>query len=149
MEGSAVPVTCGGGGHDDSGALAPVQKLVRAYYAALERGAPLEGFYATDAEAGDLGPAVKIGSGEGEVFAGYDAIAAEVRRVTSTFAENRLDSRGLEVRRRGDVAWFADQVWWSGVADGTPFASLTRWSGVCLRCADAWKFVQVHVSEAA
>jgi hypothetical protein len=123
--------------------------LVRAYYRALETGAPLSGFYATDEEAGDLGPPVKVGSGAGEVFVGCIAIAAEVARVTASFAENRLQSRGLVVRQRGDVGWFADQVWWSGRTEGKDFASLTRWTGVCLRAAAGWKLVQLHVSEAA
>ncbi len=47
-----------------------VAALAGAYYRALEQGAPLEPFYATDAEAGDLGPVLKVGSGEGEVFRG-------------------------------------------------------------------------------
>jgi hypothetical protein len=83
----------------------------------------------------------------GEVFTGYEAIAAEVRRVSAGFSQNELESRALVARRRGDVAWFADQVWWSGVAEGAPFASLTRWTGVCVRCTGGWKLVQLHVSE--
>jgi hypothetical protein len=126
-----------------------VDDLVRAYYRALETGESLEGFYATEAEAGDLGPPVKVGSEHGEFFVGHAAIAAEVRRVTSSFTRSRLESRGLIVRRRGDLAWFADQVWWSGETEGQPFASTTRWTGVCLRCPGGWKLVQLHVSEEA
>lgn len=130
-------------GHGEAAA-----RLVRAYYRALEQGEPLDEFYATDDEAGALGPVVKIGSGEGEVFTGYSAVASEVARVRATFAHNRLESRGLRVRRTGDVAWFVDLVWWSGLAAGKPFASLTRWTGVILRLADdRWKVVQLHVSE--
>jgi len=124
-----------------------VAALVRRYYAALEHGGPLAGFYASDEEAGALGPVVKIGSGKDEEFTGLAAVERAVNAVTATFATNRLESRALQVRAHGDVAWFSDLVWWSGDADGEPFASLTRWTGVCLRLADGWKFVQVHVSE--
>ncbi len=133
---------------EHAGSIEPVARLVRAYYQALERGEPLAGFYATDEEAGTLGPVVKIGSGEGEVFAGFDTVAREVARVSATFARNRLESRALQVRRAGDVAWFTDLVWWSGESGGEPFASLTRWTGVCIKLAgDHWKLVQLHVSE--
>ena len=131
-------------------AAAEVEALVRGYYRALERGEPLPPFYATDTEAGPLGPVVKIGTDAGEVFTGHAAVAAAVDRVTATFARNRLESRALLVRRAGDVAWFFDLVWWSGEAGGppgAPFASLTRWTGVCLRTPAGWKLLQLHVSE--
>jgi hypothetical protein len=124
-----------------------VAAVIRAYYRALEDGTALAPFYATDEEAGPLGPVVKIGSGEGEMFSGYDDVAREVDRVSAALVHNRLQSRSLVVRRRGDLAWFADQVWWSGEEGGRPFASLTRWTGVCLRCPGGWRFLQVHVSE--
>lgn len=121
--------------------------LVRGYYRALETAGPLSPFYATDVEAGELGPVVKIGSGIGELVVGTGPVTAEVERVRLSFAHNRLESRGLVVRRRGDVGWFVDQVWWSGEVKGQPFASLTRWTGVCLRCPRGWKLIQLHVSE--
>ncbi len=124
-----------------------VAALVRHYYTALERGESLSAFYARDEGAGALGPVVKIGSGKDEEFSGFAAVERAVNKVADTFAENRLESRALYVRAQGDVAWFSDLVWWSGDADGEPFASLTRWTGGCLRLADGWKFVQVHVSE--
>jgi hypothetical protein len=141
---------------------AAVLALVRAYYGALETGDPLGPFYATDEEAGDLGPVVKIGSGVGEVFRGAAAVRAEVARVGAAFSRNRLESRALLARTRGDLGWFSDSVWWSGLAaDGDrgeegpasgetstrPFASLTRWTGVCLRLPGGWKLLQLHVSE--
>ena len=55
---------------DDERDAAPVTALLLAYYRALETGAPLAPFYATDAAAGDLGPVVKFGSGKGEAFRG-------------------------------------------------------------------------------
>jgi hypothetical protein len=131
----------------DGAATEEVAALVRAYYRALEEGAALAPFYATEAEAGPWGPVLKIGSGEGEVFSGYAAVAAEVGRVSASLTGNRLRSRDLAVRRRGDLAWFADQVWWSGEEGGRPFASLTRWTGVCLRCPAGWRILQLHVSE--
>jgi hypothetical protein len=121
--------------------------LLRRYYAALETGAALAPFYATDEAAGELGPVVKIGSGSGEVFTGFGAISAEVERVGAHFARNRLESRALIVHRAGNVAWMSDLVWWSGEVDGQPFASLTRWTGVCRRFDDGWRFLQLHVSE--
>lgn len=124
-----------------------VVAVVREYYRALEAGEPLASFYATDAEAGELGPVVKIGSGEGEVVTGYDAVATEVERVRRSFARNRLESRGLVAHSAGQVGWFVDQVWWSGIADGQPFASLSRWTGVCRRVSGGWKLIQLHVSE--
>jgi len=125
-----------------------VESLLESYYRALERGASLDRFYATDDEAGDLGPVVKVGSGEGEFFVGNAAVVAAVRKVTETFAENRLESRGpRQVRVAGGLAFFADTVWWSGRVDGKPFGSLTRWTGVCLRTWDGWCFLQLHVSE--
>ena len=138
---------------DDVQDAAPVAALLRAYYRALETGAPLAPFYATDEAAGDLGPVVKFGSGKGEAFRGAAAVAAEVARVGTALSANRLESRALTARRRGDLGWFSDLVWWSGVAaageaaHGAPFASLTRWSGVCLRLPDGWKLLQMHVSE--
>ena len=133
-------------------ATGAIEALLRAYYQSLERGEPIDRFYATDAEAGALGPVVKIGSGNGEVFTGFAAVSAEVRRVSRTFRRNRLQSRGLITRAPGsavgDIGWFFDQVWWSGEEDGQLFASLTRWTGVCLRCPSGWKLLQLHVSEA-
>ena len=126
-----------------------VEGLVRDYYRALEGNQPLAGFYATDAEAGAFGPPVKVGTGDAEVFVGYQAIAGELERGAATFARNRLGSRALLAHRRGDLGWFFDQVWWAGEADGQPFASLTRWTGVCVRCPGGWKLVQLHVSEGA
>lgn len=136
MSGLATPTTA-----DD------IVALVREYYRALEAGEALTSFYATDAEAGELGPVVKIGSGEGEVFTGHDAVASEVERVRRSFARHRLESRGLIARGAGDVGWFVDQVWWSGMADGQPFASLSRWTGVCRRVSGGWRLIQLHVSE--
>jgi hypothetical protein len=124
-----------------------VAALAGAYYRALEQGAPLEPFYATDAEAGDLGPVLKVGSGEGEVFRSAAAVRAEVQRVGSTFSRNRLESRALQARARHDLGWFFDLVWWSGESEGAPFASLTRWTGVCLRLPGGWRLLQLHVSE--
>ena len=160
---------------------AAVTALVRRYYAALERGEPLPGFYATDEEAGAFGPVVKIGSGQGEELTGSAAVARAVEAVTATFSQNYLESRALQVRCAGRIAWFSDLVWWSGVQverriegepnaeqerspeqeggkqeggkqgsgkqEGHPFASLTRWTGVCLLTASGWKLLQVHVSE--
>jgi hypothetical protein len=134
----------------ESGARNPhaeVEALVRAYYGALERGEALPPFYATDGEAGALGPVVKFGSDAGEEFSGFEAVAGAVEGVTAALLRNRLESRNLLVRRSGDVAWFSDLVWWSGEVAGQPFASLTRWTGVWLRLAAGWKLVQLHVSE--
>ena len=120
---------------------------MRGYYRALERREPLAPFYAGEA-AGPLGPVVKIGSGEGEAFVGWEATAAALARVTAELTHNRLESRALVARRAGDVAWFFDLVWWSGEARGRPFASLTRWTGVCLRLpGGGWKLLHLHVSE--
>ncbi|HEX2035990.1 MAG TPA: nuclear transport factor 2 family protein [Chloroflexota bacterium] len=132
-----------------SGSTAEVAALVRRYYNALEQGEALDGFYATDAEAGELAPVVKIGSGRGEVFLGHEAVAAAVRQVVATLTGNRLQSRRLIVSGRGDLRWFVDEVWWSGQAGAQPFASLTRWTGLCLRCPSGWKLLQLHVSEEA
>lgn len=123
-------------------------ELLERYYRALERGEPLAPFYATDQEAGDLGPVVKVGSGRGELFVGYTSVAAAVGEVTRTLLENRLESRGPRlVREHGDLALLADMVWWSGRAEGEPFASLTRWTGVARHTQRSWRFVQLHVSE--
>jgi hypothetical protein len=128
-----------------------VKSMLERYYQALEAGKPLDSFYATDEEAGELGPVVKVGSGPGELYVGSASVTAAVRHVTETLVENRLESRGpLQVRVSGDLALFADSVWWSGIADGKRFASLTRWTGVCLHTRDAdngWRFLQLHVSE--
>ena len=123
--------------------------LLDAYFRALEMGTPLEAFYVTDEEAGELGPVVKVGSGKGELFVGHGQVAAAVGEVTRTLSENRLESRGPRiVRERGDLAWLVDTVWWSGVTDGKAFGSLTRWTAVCLRTGGrGWRFLQMHVSE--
>jgi len=127
-----------------------VEALLRIYYRALETGEALDRFYATDEEAGNLGPVVKVGSGQGEFFVGHARVAAAVREVTETFAENRLESRGpLLVRISGGLALFADTVWWSGHTGGKAFASLTRWTGTARHTPRGWRFVQLHVSEEA
>jgi hypothetical protein len=119
-----------------------------AYYQALEAGAALEGFYATEAEAGELGPVVKVGSGKDEFFVGRERVVEAVRRVSRTFSENRVASRGpMMVTVREDVALLADTVWWSGRAEGKAFGSLTRWTGVARRTERGWRLVQLHVSE--
>jgi hypothetical protein len=96
------------------------------------------------------------------VFRGAAAVQAEVARVGGAFSRNRLESRALLARTRGELGWFSDSVWWSGLAaeDGPgsegaaggapaprPFASLTRWTGVCLRLPGGWKLLLLHVSE--
>lgn len=125
-----------------------VEALLDAYYRAIEAGAPLDGFYAHDATAGALAPVVKIGSGRGELFVGSDAVVSAVRRVTASYSENRLEQRGPRVVRvSGELALFADAVWWSGNDGDKRFGSLTRWTGVCLRTGDGWRFLQLHVSE--
>jgi hypothetical protein len=143
---------------DEATETSEVTDFVRRYYAALERGEPLAGFYISDQEAGPLGPVVKIGSGQGEEFTGYAAVARAVNEVSAGFRGNQLESRALAVRRQGGLAWFSDLVWWSGEqaqadnAEGQkpvyqPFASLTRWTGLCLLASRGWRFLQVHVSE--
>jgi len=129
--------------------LVEVDQLLRAYYHALAHGAPLDGFYATDEEAGALGPVVKIGSGKNEVFVGHASIASAVDEVTRTITENRLESRGPRmVRAHGDLAWLVDTAWWGGRSSGAEFASLSRWTAICLRTSKrGWRFLQVHVSE--
>ena len=129
--------------------ISEVDRLLDAYFRALEEGAPLEAFYVTDEEAGELGPVVKIGSGKGELFVGHGQVAAAVGEVTRTLIKNRLESRGPRiVRERGELAWLVDTVWWSGETDGKGFGSLTRWTAVCLRTEGrGWRFLQMHVSE--
>ena len=126
-----------------------VETLLDRYLGSLEEGGALEGFYVTDEEAGALGPVVKVGSGVGEVFVGQAAVAAAVGKVTRTLTGNRLEPRGPRiVRAHGDLAWLVDTVWWSGVSEGQSFASLTRWTALCLRTpARGWRFLQMHVSE--
>jgi hypothetical protein len=147
-----------GSGTEESYGTSEVAGFVRRYYAALERSAPLAGFYARDEEAGTLGPVVKIGSGKDEEFTGFAAVQRAVDQVSGGFRRNRLESRALAVHRRDDLAWFSDLVWWSGeqLKSGCagagepgykPFASLTRWTGICLNTPAGWKFLQVHVSE--
>ena len=127
-----------------------VEALLDGYYRALEAGTALDGFYATDDEAGELGPVVKIGSGKGEVYVGSSAVSEAVRGVSESFSENRLEARGPRVvRAAGDLALFTDVVWWSGTTDGKAFGSTTRWTGVCQRTARGWRFLQLHVSEEA
>ena len=129
--------------------ISSAELLLDRYLQSLETGAPLDVFYVTDEEAGALGPVVKIGSGHGEVFVGYEKVAAAVREVTRTLTENRLEPRGPRiVRTQGELAWLVDLIWWSGVADGKAFGSVTRWTAVCLRTRErGWRFLQVHVSE--
>lgn len=125
-----------------------VESFLESYYRAIEAGKPLDYFYATDEEAGDLGPVVKVGSGRGEFFVGNAAVVAAVGKVTETFTENRLESRGpRQVRVVRGFAFFADTVWWSGRVNGKPFGSLTRWTGICVLTRDGWCFLQLHVSE--
>ena len=125
------------------------EALLDRYLKSLETGEPLDSFYVTDDEAGELGPVVKIGSGKGEVFVGFARVAAAVQEVTRTLTENRLEPRGPRIARtQGDLAWLVDVIWWSGVADGKAFGSLTRWTAVCVRTpARGWRFLQMHVSE--
>lgn len=120
---------------------------VRAYYRALEEATPLAPFFAAD---WPDGPVVKIGTEPGEVYVGAAAVAAELERVQATLTDNRLRSRRLLTWTAADVGWFFDEVWWSGRAEGRPFAGLTLWTGVLRRAGGprrAWRFVLLHVSE--
>lgn len=130
---------------DDS--IDGVRSLVMAYYESLGQGRALRSFYATDEEAGRLGPVVKFGSGRNERFRGEQEVAAAVAQVTARITGSHLRSRALQIRRQGDLAWFSDEVWWSGYLERKPFASITRWTGLCLLCTQGWKLIQLHVSE--
>ena len=121
-----------------------VESVVRRYYAALEAGAPLAPFFDLD---GPCQPVVKIGTEAGEFDIGRAAVAAVLAKVSHELRDNRLESRRLCLYVAGDTAWFADEVWWAGTAQGAPFAGCTRWSGVLHRRKAQWRFVLMHVSE--
>ena len=121
-----------------------VETVVRRYYAALEAGTPLAPFFDLD---GPCQLVVKIGTEAGEFDIGRAAVAAVLAKVSCELQDNRLDSRRLCLHVAGDTAWFADEVWWAGTAQGAPFAGCTRWSGVLRRRAAQWRFVLMHVSE--
>ena len=116
------------------------EETVRAYYAALRRGDPLEPFFA------ERDDAVKFGVSER--LDGHDEIAAGLREQTRTTEGWTVDSRRLRTARRGPVAWFSDEVGlaWRDVRDGREHAFETRWSGTLSRHGDDWRFVGMHVS---
>ncbi|MAG37448.1 MAG: hypothetical protein CL878_14530 [Dehalococcoidia bacterium] len=121
-----------------------VETAVRRYYAALEAGEPLAPFFDLD---GPWQPVVKIGTETREFDVGRGAVAAVLSKVSRELRDNRVDSRRLLTYVTGDAAWFADEVWWAGTSFSTPFAGLTRWSGVLHRRQAQWRFVLMHVSE--
>lgn len=139
---------------------ATIEVLVQGYLHSLKAGQALEEWYATEQEAGPLGPVTKFGSGPGEVFWDRTAVVQALRQVTSSLTENRLALRGEMLRHvSGEVGWFVCCVDWSGreasqdnaggadAGRGTVFASLTRWTGICCRTARGWRLLHLHVSE--
>ncbi|WP_254768974.1 nuclear transport factor 2 family protein [Salinilacihabitans rarus] len=118
------------------------EEAVRAYYDALRRGEPLAPFFRDDEAT------VKVGVSE-SLFGGDD-VAAGLREQDRTTEEWSVESDRLTVGRRGDCAWFADEVAlaWTDRETGQRWRFDTRWSGTLLRDPDeeGWSFASMHVS---
>ena len=120
------------------------ESTLESYYDALRRGDPLTPYF-------DPSSAVKFGVRESSF--GADSVRDALREQTETTTDWTVDSHRLTVDRRGEVAWFADEVTleWTAREDGTSRSFETRWSGTLL-AADgtdedpAWRFVAMHVS---
>jgi len=128
------------------------ESVVRAYYAALRAGDPLDHFFAD-------GDVVKVGISERLV--GGDAVRAGLREQTRTTTDWTVESRDLHVTDRGGYAWFADRVTMGWTDRRIRYEFDTRWSGTMERrtardgstadhdapAGDApWRFVGMHVS---
>lgn len=127
-------------GAEDRGCESPTE-TVRDYYDALRAGEPLSPYF-SDAET-----TVKFGIWE--TLRGGDAVADGLCEQTETTTDWVVESDALTVDRRGDVAWFADDVWlaWTDTDDRIRYEFDTRWSGTLER-TDRWQFVGMHVSTA-
>lgn len=116
---------------------------VRAYYDALEAGAPLGPFFADD------DGVVKFGISERLV--GGEAVRRGLREQTRQTTSWSVDSRALRTTARECHAWFSDDVVlaWRDVDAGVRRRFETRWSGTLeARDSDDPVFVGMHVSVA-
>lgn len=104
-----------------------VADTIEAYYEALRSGDSLAPFFFDSADA------VKFGLSER--LDGVDAIEAGLGEQTETTREWVVESSGLVTGRRGETAWFADDVFmgWTDVERGIRFEFDTRWSGTLVR----------------
>lgn len=121
----------------------PVAATVREYYAALRAGEPLAPFFLDDDTTAKVGVS--------EHLVGHEAVAAGLREQTETTTDWSVDSRALQVGRRGDTGWFSDRVGmaWTGERR---HEYETRWTGALVRQPGApgdghtWSLVTMHVS---
>lgn len=89
---------------------------------------------------------VKIGTEAGEFVEGGENAADYYKHLVACAADFTIALEHLDVRARGNVAWFyTRQVWrltWQGV-----FEELSmRMTGVLEKEQGSWRFVQIHAS---
>ncbi|MHB9286062.1 nuclear transport factor 2 family protein [Halobacteriales archaeon Cl-PHB] len=118
---------------------------VRSYYDALCDGDPLGPYFAADEAV------VKFGISE--ALRGHDAVGEALADQTATTTDWSVDSHGLLVEQRDDVAWFADEVSlaWTDTDRRIRYEFETRWSGTLVAESSSgypWQFVTMHVSTA-
>lgn len=116
-------------------------ETIETYYQHLRDGDPLAPFF------DDSETTVKFGISE--ALWGGPAVADGLREQTATTTDWAVESHGLTVDQRGDVAWFADDVGlaWTDTTSQRRHEFDTRWSGTLER-TDGWQFVGMHVSTA-
>ena len=123
--------------------------VVEAYYESLRTGDPLAPYF------GGAGTTVKFGISES--LWGGPEVATALRDQTERTTDWTVESRNLTVDRRGETAWFADDVFvaWTDTERRIRYEFDSRWSGTLVRAegdgekvADGWQFVGMHVSTA-
>lgn len=121
-------------------------ETVRDYYAALRNGEPLAPYFAARPDLVKFGVSERLDGREG--------VREGLREQTAATDDWTVESRRLQVTRRGPVAWFSDEVRlaWTDVETARRHDFETRWSGVLERPdgdGDGrrdWVVAQLHVS---
>jgi hypothetical protein len=123
----------------------------------MEPGEAIEAYYQTLRDGDSPAPYVRDGEttvkfGISESLWGGEEATAGLENQTERTAEWTVDSHNLTVDRRGETAWFADEVFmgWTDTERRIRYEFDTRWSGT-LVATDAfpdWQFVGLHVSTA-
>ena len=127
-----------------------VADTIEAYYDALRAGDSLAPFFL------DSPDTVKFGLSER--LDGFDAVAEGLQSQTEATREWVVESADLATGRRGETAWFADDVFmgWTDTDRSIRFEFDARWSGTLVRAGEPsaveddapgeWQFASMHVS---
>lgn len=113
---------------------------IREYYQRLRDGEALAPYFSDDVTT------VKFGISES--LWGGQQVAVGLEAQTGRTADWTVRNHDLTVKRSGDTAWFADEVFlaWTDTEARIRYEFDTRWSGTLSRTDSGWQFVGMHVS---